>query len=329
MSSITGAQFNERYAGVVMVKLTNDTENHFGYHFTTGDHVDPINLDTNPFGPGGFNFCELSKLPMWLTNGDEYMQHCRIVVIPGDAHVFVQFNKFKTNKFTLLDPVKITDLDVWNDPAYCMNAIKQSKCALKYIPIAKHTSDLYLLAVKKHWTALKYISPDRITFDMCVIASQQNGLALQYVPEIYKSNELCKIADNLQFLNEDQQTEELCTALAIDGTLIRLIPEALQTFEICMAAVCNTVKAFLHITPSKRSYAICMWVAHQDGYMLEHMSEDVMTPELCLAAINNNYEAYKLIPKRKRTPWLDHVAMTKLYNDRPSSLPQNNCSYIA
>ena len=73
----------------------------------------------------------------------------------------------------------------WNDPKYCLEAVKQYGLALEYVK--EQTSDICLEAVKQHGLALKYVKEQ--TPDICLEAVKRHGFALEYVKE--QTPEMC------------------------------------------------------------------------------------------------------------------------------------------
>ena len=116
---LNGPSFNEKYRGKILVKLTNELENHHGYQFQTG-----LNIDSLPFSPegecrsGGIYFCLLEDLSLWLKYNGQQMCYVRFVTIPPDAQVWIETNKFKADRLILSDRVKIGDLKAWEDIHY-------------------------------------------------------------------------------------------------------------------------------------------------------------------------------------------------------------------
>jgi hypothetical protein len=70
---LSGKEFNRINGDRLLVKLTNQNENHNGFQFKTGLNVD--NIPFNPSGecePGGIYFCEESLMNAWLHYGGKH-----------------------------------------------------------------------------------------------------------------------------------------------------------------------------------------------------------------------------------------------------------------
>ena len=67
----------------------------------------------------------------------------------------------------------------WNDPKYCLEAVKRHGLSLNYV--INQTPEICLEAVKQYGLALEYVKEQ--TSDICLEAVKQHGLALEYVKE--------------------------------------------------------------------------------------------------------------------------------------------------
>ena len=121
-TALTGKAFNQQFINNVFVKLTNPSENHNGYQFKTGLNVDFREFNpTDNCEPGGFYFTEFDKMEKWIDNNEsdsdiyEPMVFCRKVIIPDEAEVYIEDNKFKTDQFILGSRGYIKDLNLKNE----------------------------------------------------------------------------------------------------------------------------------------------------------------------------------------------------------------------
>src|SRR5574344_635628 len=80
----------------------------------------------------------------------------------------------------------------WNNPKYCLEAVKQNGYVLEYVK--EQTPEICLEAVKQNGHALEYVKEQ--TPEICLEAVKQNGYALEYVKE--QTHEICleAIKDN-------------------------------------------------------------------------------------------------------------------------------------
>ena len=73
----------------------------------------------------------------------------------------------------------------WNDPKYCLTAVKRDGYALRFVE--NQTSEICLEAVKRTGNALKWVKNQ--TQEMCLQAVKRNGYALKCVKE--QTPEIC------------------------------------------------------------------------------------------------------------------------------------------
>src|SRR5579872_4937683 len=93
----SGIKFNnimqgDNMKGTLLVKLTNESENHNNFQFRTG-----LNIDNIPFNPtrectaGGLYFCEFQYLEQYIMYGNKICINMRYVTIPDDAQVYIEY----------------------------------------------------------------------------------------------------------------------------------------------------------------------------------------------------------------------------------------------
>ena len=76
-------------------------------------------------------------------------------------------------------------IEDWNDPEYCLEAVKQNGYALQYVK--EQTPEMCLEAVKEHGNALEYVKEQ--TPEICLAAVKIDGQALRFVKE--QTSEMC------------------------------------------------------------------------------------------------------------------------------------------
>jgi hypothetical protein len=231
---LSGKVFNKKFAGIRFVKLTNKKENHNGFQFKTGLNIDTIKF--NPRGQcrsGGIYFCELDKIGLWVIYGRDIFdcQFCvnyRKVTIPDDAQVYVEKNKFKTNKIILGEKESI-----WDDIILCELVVSHNGNNLYYVK--NQTDRICELAVSQNGMALEYVKKQ--TDRICELAVRQNGWAIYYVKN--KTNKLCELAvtqDGTALIWIKDQTEKICElAVMQNGMALQYVKD--QTEKICKLAV--------------------------------------------------------------------------------------------
>jgi len=195
----TGEDFNALYAGYHFVKLTKEDNSRQQFVYKEG-----LNIDTNDFDPngqcreGGLYFTDINKMLKWLSYGPIIWE----VIIPPDAKVYVEENKFKADKFVLLNRMYIEDHECWSDNVFCLEAVKKYGRALQYVK--EQTPQICLEAVKNNGLALHYVKIK--TPQICLEAVKKHGLVLKHVKE--QTPQICleavkKYGWALQYVSEE------------------------------------------------------------------------------------------------------------------------------
>ena len=236
----TGKEFNQKI-NQLLFRITNFTETHRIIQYRSG-----LNVDTIPFNPtkecqqGGLYFFDQSQInnyKQYVHPDDAYW--IRQVEIPDDARVYVEFGKYKADKFILRSRLPIgnyqpdklcnmyaqyiesikqvygTDSNKFNKectffldyPTLPSIKISYDPCFLEYVK--EQTDEVCLKVVKQNSWALLYVKKQ--TEAICIEAVKQNGLVLQYVNEQTKAICIEAVKQNglvLQYVNE--QTEAIC-----------------------------------------------------------------------------------------------------------------------
>jgi hypothetical protein len=211
-STVTGKKFNELYKDTKFYKITNESECHYNFQYKDGLNEDFIKF--NPSGycnPGGLYFTELNKIGYYL----EYGCNIREVKILDDSLIYIENNKFKTNKFYLEKKILLKDFEYWNDINFCKIIKKQTYEFFKYINPKFQTKELCELAIEQTWRALQYVRSDLQTKELCELAIEQDWSALEYVRSNLQTEELYKLAIKqdgraLQFIAPCNQTQKIC-----------------------------------------------------------------------------------------------------------------------
>ena len=232
----TGEEFNNLTKGETFIKILNKKQNHKGFQYKQG-----LNVDIEPFNPsgtclpGGLYFANIKNFLDFYSFGESMWR----ILIPKDAKIYVEENKYKGDKFILEKQCYIEDFSflnifsIWLKIRYffsfcknqtleiCMEAVKQNGLALEYV--REQTQEICMEAVKKEGFALYYVKKQ--IPEICMQAVKQNGNALGYVEE---------------------QTPEICMeAVKQNGNALEWVKE--QTREICMEAVKQNLSALDYV----------------------------------------------------------------------------------
>jgi hypothetical protein len=107
---MTGATFKKLLKNSVLIKLFTASHVHNTMIFNVG-----LNTDPNKFSPsgtcstGGIYFVKKENYKRWIDYGNKQMREFSLVSIPNDAQVYIEGDKFKTDKLYV---VGFRNLDV-------------------------------------------------------------------------------------------------------------------------------------------------------------------------------------------------------------------------
>jgi len=186
-STKSGKDFKELYSYTKFYKITNKNECHHNFQYKDG-----LNEDTQKFNPvgecksGGLYFTELYNIPYWTLHG----LYIREVEILDDSLVYIEYNKFKTNKFYLKEKILLNDFNKWHDFGFCYDAYKINRYNMLYIK----SKDFITCMVQQIGLVLQDVPLELQTYELCKLAVKSNGLSIRFVPEKFKTYELCKLA---------------------------------------------------------------------------------------------------------------------------------------
>ena len=281
----TGAQIKKMCGYYRFYRLTCQNEIHNGFQYETGLNIDTI--DFNPSGsckPGGLYFFDHTQVHNYrLCACDVYW--IRKVEIPDDAQVYVEYGKYKADKFILHDRIRIGNVD---DTALCE---MYDACIdfLKKGYIRFH-SDIFetecVNILRKN--AYMLLEMRIITGTMKWHAVIQNPQILKHIDD--QSEQLCEFAfdvDITSFRYIKKQTEKIClTIVNIDGRNLQYVLD--QTEEICLAAVEQNGMALEYV--EEQTEAICLAAVKQNGAALVFIKKQ--TQAICLVAIKNSDQRF-------------------------------------
>ena len=203
---ISGKAFKSQYPTKKFYKLTTETENHNGFKFKDGLNTDIHPINTNNCSEGGLYFTDENNISRWMWYGNKIMKWIREVEILNDSLIFVENDKYKTDKFILKQKKYL-----YEDEEICNSAVQQNGNSLKYVK--NQTEELCKIAVQQNGNSLKYV--ENQTEEICKLAVQNNCYAIKHMK--YQTEEICKLAvqqngNSLKFIKN--QTEEICKLAA-------------------------------------------------------------------------------------------------------------------
>lgn len=168
---ISGADFNKEHDKIQFYKFLPNDLMFYNYQYELGLNSNELSFDsTGSYIKGGLYFCDKSKCHLfWKSYGTKLA----LITIPNDATVYVEKDKFKSNKIIITDILDFTDVpdDFW------LIIFNHSCIAFEYIK--NQTEELCVLAVQRNGLLLRYVKEQ--TKEICKLAILQNYRALQYV----------------------------------------------------------------------------------------------------------------------------------------------------
>jgi hypothetical protein len=328
--TLIGTDFNRIFKDYNFLKLTNCKEVHHGMRYKTG-----FNKDINIFNPtkrcsiGGMYF----TIPIYVGRYMEILNitYYRIVNIPDDALVYVEEDKFKTNKFILSNRYPIENL--WKNIRYslaavryngmflmfiinqtykiCIDAIYNDYRALPYSKIQDHT--IHITAILQNPSIIMNIkNPSRYVI---IEALKRDGVLIMHINK--PSNHMYEVAVRqnglaLFYIPKNKQTHKLCK-LAVKQNGLALVYAHIRSYDIYMSAVKENCNALMYIQDQSPSICWCalkksiwaiqfihhqtekmsLYAVKQNGYVLHHIRNQTL--KVCILATQNCNEAINMI----------------------------------
>jgi len=265
----TGKEFNEIMKDKKFYKFTKDHEIHNGFQFTTGLNINNEKYSALLSCQAGLYFSDLENAHKWVQGHTYY----RIVIIPDNARVSFERDKYKADRFILGERQLIESC----------NEITEY-LASQLIP-----------------RFLKYAT--NLTDEMKMSMIRNDPYNLFYIED--QTEELCLFAINMNpriFNVIKEQTPLLCFE-AVKGYARNLQYVKQQTLKICSEAVKRDwycLKYAKFQTPE-----MCLNVVKQDGMMLQYVKDQ--TEEICLEALRQNTNALQYV--HEQTPAMIALVM--------------------
>ena len=245
-------------------------------------------------------------------------------------------------------------------PELCVAAIQNDPKTIELIPEGMRTKDLLELAFSKYPQCIGLFPDEYKTEDICMEAVSNTGGLLKSVPVALRTYDICyaaavhgsgaenipetlidkKIAlaiiesgnfsvkDTIPFLFTKIPDQEIyLSAVKKKGESLKYIPEESKTYEMCLAAMNNTLSAVYYIPDDMfsdeiRSIFAKNWVPwvgkmffpekHQTSqmwleifsrhdccvhYVLSAVPKGFLTQEICDVIVRNSYPMYREIPE--------------------------------
>ena len=293
---LSGEDFNQLFADIEFVKMTNSEEKH-----KTIQYGDGLNIDTEEFKPsmyidkGGMYFTTKKYAHIWLYYGDQLMSYMRKVTIPNDARIFIKdYATIKTDKFILDRRIEI-DEDIYKKFVHKAQTY-YIKPVLEILKTENKLKNLTFLRDKTEWLKLidrlgslcggllVYIPEEIVDNDICIKAIKNDEHEILYIPEFLKNKEF--------YMN----------AAKINGKIIGLIPKEFIDKDMCIEAVKSRKNVLASVPKEFRDNDVCRTAIKKDGESVRHIPENLINyRELCIEAIKNDCDVIMSIPRHMLT----------------------------
>lgn len=313
---LSGLEFNSLYKNTKFYKFLHNDLKHYGFIYKKG-----LNIDTKLFNPnricsaGGLYFCEISKCYLYWTH---YGSKVALITIPDDARVYIEDDKFKSNKFIINE---IIDFDNFPVTGYLRSATDYLRSATGYLRSAagylRLDNELWLTITLNDHNAFKYVNKTNQTYELCKSVIQQNGLLLKYVDNKFKTDELCilgvqKDSYALEFV--ENQNDEICKiAFQKNIMSIKFMKDQYKTYEMCKCAVQKCWSMLKYVPKQFQSTSslpdICIIALQQDGHAIRYIINQ--TDELCKLAVQTSGSALYFVKEQFKTEEVCKLAVQK------------------
>jgi hypothetical protein len=160
---IGGKFFNSIYPNVEFYSIQPKPVDKYKYKYKAGLNVNAVK---GAHSKSGLYFADRSMIHMYLGDGTKIAR----VLIPDDAHVYVEFNKLKADRLIFTNVVNLDDSDLWYDIGFCNRSILISPGNLKYARI--QTFELCRAALKVNPYILRYVRDKRIRMKLVILLSK-------------------------------------------------------------------------------------------------------------------------------------------------------------
>lgn len=266
---LTGAEFNEQFAGLNFYKLTYASNKHYGMTYVDGENIDVKPFDANDTKTGLY-FFETKRA---FDHYKGMYTHIRKVTIPEDASVIVRDKSFRASKF-LLGPSMLLGEDLDLIYTFLDTSVQKYlptvgfyKNLLRFEPNRKNEYEILGQLLRFETTIVNesFVSDDKIgnvilnfpkvikichnvSYEMYQLALSLDGLLLQYVVE--KFTKLIECTKQYQgFVNvaDIQSKLDTLTKIAVkqNYSAIKYVKE--PSAELCMLAYEQSQDADKHI----------------------------------------------------------------------------------
>jgi len=147
----------------------------------------------------------------------------------------------------------------------------------------KQTLERAHKSVEEWGPSIFYVNDEFITYDLCKKAIDNHDGAI------------CSIKP--QLLTEEEYYKLCLQSISNNGFNMKIIPEHVQTQELCDAAIRSSCWALPNCLDKFKTRENCLIAVSGNGETIKHVPTEFINEELCLAAVSTPYRCLNLIPK--------------------------------
>lgn len=329
--SLTGTEFNAKYAGLNFYKFTDATNKHYKMTYVDGENVDVNQLSLTD-NKTGMYFFETNRA---FTHFKEKYTHVRRVTIPDDATVVVRETSFRTTKFFLSPSIKLgEDLNLMyefaekhkgnNIVTEFYTAIlkhepnkekkyeilgKLSEYGIAVVDQTNITDDKIAHVITNHPKIIS-VCPN-VSTEMYKLALSRDGMLLKIVSDKFKN--FVRVSKEHQ-LFANQHDAELkfyeMIQIAIEQNFAALQFVESPSDELCMMAFAQSKDADKYIKTISKNVAKFALMRYPEFVTMKKYSIGI-DEESALELITNDPNYINLIPLDIQTEEMCKMALSK------------------
>ena len=316
MSEVSGEEFNRIKGSLRLWRFTEKTERHRSVQYQTGLNVDPIKFNpSRTCSAGGLYFCDETQVVTMLNYF--HLEFAREVTLLPDSRVWVEGNKYKTDKFVLGPRYFLYDSDFFQDNALELvkngwgviyfssrpSGVRRRRKIRKSDPIVtKHKQTrwkatnpseflnrVYFTSVTREM--LEHFAPTLPKISVSNLKDTKtirNGIEFMY----YCLN-MSDVFPNFSRLSRNDLTYNAALRM-IDANwkTIVFVPLEYMDDDMCNFALSKNGRAIRYMEQNPRR---CKKAVKQAPLSLEYVEEQYKSESLCYYAVRRNIDTFRFM----------------------------------
>lgn len=342
--SISSDNFAEIFAGVPLVKLTNESCCHNGMTFVEGENVDHNEFKyDHSCGPDGIYFCRLDDMFNWLDYSASPMYWMWDAEVPDGARAVMYNSKLKANRLILTNKRRISDYVTSKLISMVVNGedIDEVFDLINRLtpttrPDAQSMEDVYLAMLARDYNLFYRIPENSRTYNLSMFLALNDHNAYEKIKDETLSHEILMecIKNNSEvyhYITKENRSQEMANYMfSLDTDNYGNIDDEYKTLEMTekYLSQCSCSNVFMIPSRFMKQSSIIPKIIAKNGIKLNEVEYKTKTYDLCRSAIQNNgmalnftpftmidqtlcneatvqtYKAYPFVPDQFRTPEL-------------------------